>query len=560
MKRIQRIFGFSVLIASLVACVEKEYDFNKLSTEIVYDPKLAFTIGTMTVDLESLLSGYTDSSNIKVADDKTITVSIATNFRSVSAFESLPLPPQSMIVIPGFVFPPTMPAGGVVSRDTIINIPVTFFEDAEIDSLLVKILSYSLNGTSTYSSAFSQELTLSLLDMKQGNMVYVENFSVSPFNNLTNLNNAAGYMLRFRNITAGAGETRLYVRLTLRGSPGTPINPASSLNLTMQINQLDYKLVYGYIGQPYIMDIVDTFFIDFLGREFAKNIEWKDPSITLYTTNSYVAPTDFFVQSVKVVSYDNKELMTNPDNSKIQNPKDIAYPTLIGQVAKDSVICDRIGYSDMYNAIEKEAPKYIIMHLKSKANPHTKTHGNIMSDTSSIRSQVVMRLPIKFRSSGFSQTDTMDFELSKLATGGDSTNSNVKVTMKSMLFRIASSNSMPIDMRLQVYFVDENYQILDSLYKDSAGDNLIIKSGTIDPNTGRVSVPRLWKKDVIFDENQLKKLENTKHVIFRLTGITYDYANTKPYVTFFADDKLSITFAAQLQPSIHVYENKNNNK
>lgn len=544
-----------LMIALLVGCVEKEYDFNRLSTEIVYDPKLAFTIGTLNIDIESLLKGYTSGDNVNIAQDKTIIVAIATNFRTITAMESLSLPPQSQVVIPGFIFPPTMPGSGVVSRDTIITIPISFFSDAEIDSMLVKIFRYTLSGTSTYSSAFTQELTISLLDMHQGNMVYVENFPVTPSITAANQNHAAGYMLKLRNITPGAAETRLYVRLTLRGTPGSPIHPASTLNLAMQINELNYQLVYGYIGQPYILDILDTMYLDFLGREMAKNIEWKNPSYTLYTSNSYVAPTDFFVESMRVITYDDRVILTNPDNSKIQNPKDIAYPAQIGLVAKDSVICDKVGYSTFYRALEQEAPKQIVLQVKSKANPHAKTAYNIMSDTSSIRTRGVLRLQMTFRSSGFSQTDTMDFDLTGLATGGsNSEESNTKVTLKSMLFRIVSSNALPIDMRLQAYFVDENYQILDSLYKGQPEEHYIIKAGTIDANTGRINIPRIWKKDELFNEKQLKNMEKTKHIIFRLTSITADYADNKPFVTFFADSKLSITFAAQVQPSIHVYD------
>jgi len=544
----------------LFSCVEKEYDFNRLSTEIVYDPKLAFTIGTLNIDIESLLKGYTNSSNLQIAEDKTITIAIATNFYTVPAIEQLSLPPQSQVIIPGFVFPPTMPGTGIVSRDTIINIPISFFSDAEIDSMLVKIFRYTLSGSSTYSSAFMQELTISLLDMHQGNTVYLETFPVTSSINTQNQNNAAGYTLKFRNVTPGSAETRLYVRLTLSGTPGSPINPASTLNMALQINELNYRLLYGYIGQPYLLDILDTMYLDFLGREIAKNIEWKNPSYTLYTTNSYVVPSDLFVESMRVITYDDRVILTNPDNTKIQNPKDIAYPTQIGLVAKDSVICDKVGYSTFYKALEQEAPKSIILKLKSKANPHGKTPNNILSDTSSIRTRGVLRLPISFRSSGFSQTDTMDFDLSNLATGGsDSTNkSNAKVSLKYMLFRIVSSNTMPIDMQLQAYFVDENYQILDSLYKGLPNENYIIKAGTVDVNTGRVNVPRLWKKDVTFNEQQLKNIENTKHVIFRLTASTADYTANKPFVTFFTDSKLTLTFAAQIQPSIHVYQNKNN--
>ncbi len=556
MKRL--IYKIIPVIFIFSGCVEKEFDMNKLSTEIVYDPTLAFTIGTLDITIESLLKRYTDSSHININPEKKVNLIIETNLYSYDAQEGLPFPPQSNIIIPGFVFPSTIPGSGTVSKDTIINIPINFFSDAEIDSLLIKSLRYALVGSSTYSPSFNQELTISFLDMRKNSMVYLESFPMGPSVNVSNQNTATDYKLHFSNIIPGSATTRLYVKLTLSGTPGSPINPASVLNINMQINDLSYKHIYGYIGQPYLMDIEDTFKLDFLGRELAKNIEWKDPQISLFTTNSFIVPSNFFVESMRVVSYDGIVKDVSPDNSKIQNPTDIAYPTQIGKIAKDSVICTKTGYYKLYSSLENDAPKYLIVKLKSKANPYVKTKSNILCDTSRIQSKIQLKLSMNLRSSGFGQTDTMEFDMSKLA-GKEENNdseSNVNIKMKTMLFRIVTSNQLPIDMQLQVYFCDENFQKLDSLYRGQPEENFIIKSGTIDPNTGRVNVPKLWKKDLILDENQLKKLENTKYIIYKTTIITTDYVNDKPFVTFFSDAKLTISFIAQIQPSIHFYDNK----
>jgi hypothetical protein len=552
MKNTFKILSLVVSVALLGGCIEKEFDLNHLSSEIEYDPHLALTLGTMDITLEDLLKNYTSKDNIQTNDDGSITVLIEKNLQSYRADQTLQLPDQPVIYIPGFIFPSTMPASGSVTRDTLIPISVDFFADARIDSMLVKSLNYFLSGTSTFASNLSQELKISLLDMKKGNQEYSETYSLNSYINVNNANTAENYKLKFNNISDGKADTRLSIQFTLKGAAGSPIDPLSYLSLALKINQLNYHTLYGYIGQPYLLNFTDTFYLDFLNREMAKNIEWYNPKLAFYTQNSYVLPTDFFVESMQMITYDNKLISTNPDNTKIQNPKNIAYPSKYGETAYDSIICDRIGYNAAYNALNTQAPQKIVIKIKSKANPGGNIVQNVVGDTSSIKTRMVLSLPLNLRSSGFGYTDTMDFDIANLMSVNDSSN-NVNVSVKTMLFRVISNNQLPIDMTLQAYFVDENYNVLDSLYKGK-GNNYIIKSGTIDETTGRITSTKLYKQDFNFDEAQLDAIQDTKYLIYKVKMATTDYNTSMSFVKFFIDSKLKLSFAVKFQPSIHIYK------
>ncbi len=574
--KIAQIFIFLLSILYLISCVDKEFDLNRLSTEIEYNPKLAITIGTVSIELGDLLSDYTLPEYLKDNPDGSMLFIYEKDLPSFRAEQKINVPDQLPIVIPALAFPATIPASGEAIAQTTIDVPIVFSNNEKIDSMLVKSLSLSLTGTSSYNSAFSQELSLTFENMNKDTVIsstpqrisYVETVPISSIVNYITPNkyNAYRYMLTFTSVSPGNSTTKLKVVFKLRGTPGTPINPASSLNLVLKVEELKYRIMYGYIGQLDLLNITDTIDLSILGRELSKNIEWYKPQLKIEIKNSYKVPADFLIQSLFVTTYNNQLIDVSPNNALTEgnNPKyPIKRPAVLGQWAYDSVLCEKQkGYNSFYHALETQSPTNLIYTVISHANPYgeptNSTDYNILTDTSMVTGKMIFSLPIWLRSPGFGFTDTMDFDLSNMNNNNDDNNNddeenNTKVTLNSMLFRIISYNQMPIDMELQVYFVDENYNILDSLYK--TGDKYILRSGNIDEATGKVLTPKLWKKDAIFDQSQLKRIENTKKIIYNVKYISADYENTKPYVKFFKDSKLKLTFAAQFQPNIHIYDN-----
>jgi len=574
MKNISKALSIIVFVISVVvySCIDKDYDFDRISTDIQWDPKLALTIGTMNINIEDLLNSYSSDSVLIKNPDGSMTIVYEKPLESYTAEQKITLPEQIPFVIPGMIFPNIMPVSGEVSRDTSFTIPVIFSADQMIDSLKLKVFSLSASGYSTFSNNLSQMITITFTRMNKDTIIggtrqrltYFEDIPVQNNNiNYTTSarTNAYNYMLKFSNVQYGSSETNVNIKLTLRGTPGTPINPLSSVNVTLRINEIRYRLMYGYIGQPELLNAYSSMDVSIFSRDMSKNIEWKDPRTVLYCSSSYVVPADIFIQGLWVRSMNDVEFDVSPDNSQTQNPKDMKYPTKIGQVENDSVVMSKPAYSLFYNALETKSPKEIIYRIISRANPHGQgTQYNIISDTSVVRGKLVFTLPVWFRSSGFGYTDTMDFNLSNMGSDNNNDNnndeSNYSVKLKNLLFRTVTSNELPINMRLQVYFADENYTILDSLYTKES-NSYIIKSGKVDEVTGKVTAPYIWKNDAILSENQIKRIENAKFIIYKVTYNTYDYDNTKPYVKVFTDNKLKIIFAVKIQPEVTVTNNKN---
>lgn len=547
--------GFVALLAW--GCVDNEYDITDISMKMEYDPNLAFPIGSTTIKLGDLLEKYALPENLKEGTDGSFTVEYEEELEPLRGEQVFLVPLQNQIVVPGVIFPATIPASGSVTREVTFIFPVRFLETQQVDSLITKCFYANIWGQSTFDPALSLQAKIAFLDMKKDTVIggsktsltYTEEFSpTANYNYLTpNKYKAYNYKLRFSSTKDSVSETSVNVSLTLSGAAGTPINPASYFTAIMQLNELRYRVMYGYLGKKTILDMVYTFNVDFLNREMARNINWYNPQIGIKIRNSYAVPVQFSIDKIEMFSSVQNQLINVSPDATANNPRFINSPKAAFQEVSDNISFTKYnGYKSFYEGIENSAPKSIIYHVSAVANPDAVIDKhNIAMDTSAIFPKFYFKLPIWFRSGGFGYTDTLDFDLAGMQKD------NQDVELKSLLIRLVSINNMPIDMNLQAYFLDEHNNILDSMFNTAGQSRQVLKAGTVDPATSLVTAPTKTVKDISFTPSQLSKMKNMKKLIYKVSVATALY-DTQPnlYVKFQKQNSLKISFACQVQPKI----------
>jgi len=79
-----------------------------------------------------------------------------------------------------------------------------------------------------------------------------------------------------------------------------------------------------------------------------------------------------------------------------------------------------------------------------------------MADTSQVDPNLRLYLPIWFKAGNFGTVDTIKSPFSDLLNQ----NGKNKNSIESMLFRIISENTLPVDINLQIIFADSIYNRL----------------------------------------------------------------------------------------------------
>jgi hypothetical protein len=95
--------------------------------------------------------------------------------------------------------------------------------------------------------------------------------------------------------------------------------------------------------------------------------------------------------------------------------------------------------------------------------------------------------------------DTVDFD------GGDTED------METALIRIFSVNAFPVEIKLQVYMLDEAYLVLDKLMD---GDGFLLPPAAhAGPPDYRITAPARSTTDIAFDALKMQKLRKSKYMV-----------------------------------------------
>lgn len=150
-----------------------------------------------------------------------------------------------------------------------------------------------------------------------------------------------------------------------------------------------------------------------------------------------------------------------------------------------------------------------------------------MSDSSIFKADLKIEFPMKGYTTGFTIQDTVEFGIGEIKE------------ISSLAFRLNISNGFPVNARTQLYFTDDNYNILDSLFTTS--QDRIIESAEIDVN-GRVTIPTVRSADEVFEGIRLQHLFSAKKILVRGIINTKDAPTTvvQIYDDYKLDFKLGI--------------------
>jgi hypothetical protein len=308
---------------------------------------------------------------------------------------------------------------------------------------------------------------------------------------------------------------------------GNAIEDDDVLDISSQINNIDLRSAFGYIGQDTLMIEESSISLDFFANSFSGDIEFASPEFNFFIKNSYGVPVEVDLSGIK--GYQEN----SPDTTYLNftggvNPFAINYPTLdnMNEFEKTTISIN----SDNSNLSELLAAKPEVVTFKSFAhsNPDGPSDSyNFVTDQSRFDVNYEVVLPLWFRTDGFELKDTMDMDLEDAF--GDVN------MLKELITTLEVNNGLPVDLDIQLYFLDENYVMIDSLFTGT--NQYLITGANVDANGEVVSANNSAPK-VTLDEDRVDKLENVKKAIFSAGFRTSDF-NQDTKVKFYSDYSLS---------------------
>ena len=537
---IASILGATIIISSIQSCVKDNFELNKLAST-TWNPNLAVPLVYSSLTVQDILTKEDTQGQILVGTDNFCTLVYKGNLFSLLASDLIHIPDQNPTP---YTTPSLTPAQiAALSTNGTVTVPfsqtVNFISgttapNPKVDSITFKSGDIGISLSSDFK--FNGNILVTIPSAKKNGVVFSQVLPLVYSGTVPVLANAnynlTGYTF---DMTMGGTTFNQFVvnyAVTLTGT-GTPPLASDVVTLNQSLSNMQFGRIYGDIGQVALSPDKDTVEISIFKNALGMgSFSLVDPSVKVVITNSYGVP---IVASISQLEGYTPPALAYPITGS-PNPLPIYSPTWaqIGQTATGSYTLNNTN-SNIVSVINN-VPKNVVYQINSLSNPAGPTNNNFVLDTSRFKVDMELDLPLWGTAKDFWLVDTVHFKLDQ----------TISDDVESAMFRMYNSNGFPIDVDMQVYFVDTLYNVLDSLV---IPNQLILNSGVVSPVTGMVTSPTQKIYDAYVDRPRLLNLKNSKYILIRAVAATTNAgsSNVKIYSTYRLDVKLGVQFKLKVK-------------
>ena len=499
-----------LILASLDSCVKEEFNADLVDPTLQIHPGAAAPIGWANYRLDEILMDSLNPDEMVIGEDGFISMVYHNDGYSIEAADLISLPDVD------YRKPVNNPFKGTVDLDTLssevtfhdtIPIPLNFSgtSGAAVDSILVREGQMILRVSPAYPGMIFN------MDLRADT---VSEWQVSLDESITSDTvSLAGTMLP---VNPASNSIPMQLTLTLRPSPEV-ITAGPILDLNISITGFEYDVIYGYLGQFNVSAGPQSFPIDFFRRTVGGTFYFKEPRLSIRFRNSFGLPIQVDTLGFTAVGRDGQtssitgEGLPEPSDHRI-----LEYPgrEQMGQTVKDSIILDRDN-TDLFDLLGT-SPDEISVRMGGSTNPNGEDHRNFLLDTSRLSISTELLLPLYGYADLLLIADTLDFIFSDFYD-------NPPQEIKRLFFRLDFRSLLPVDITTQLYFLDQDYTMLDSLFHDEGDLRQIVKGSPTDGNgVAQPSTPD--PVEIELTRQQIDNISSSHYIIARgrVTTTGYD--------------------------------------
>ncbi|MFT5166539.1 MAG: hypothetical protein ACI8P3_001771 [Saprospiraceae bacterium] len=217
-----------------------------------------------------------------------------------------------------------------------------------------------------------------------------------------------------------------------------------------EAKDFEYSHIEGIWSNESFTLAIDTINIDIAENWVDGQISFEDPKLTINLSNSIGVPISIKTQNMIAYTADGNAI---PVTSVFDDGYMVNYPALteIGQEKTDQIILDKNNSNivSVFNAL----PEYITYEVIAILNPENSSGIGFVSDNSTVKGNIEVEIPIYGTASGFTLETNTDFDMEDFEDMAYGT------------FKLITINEIPLDLNMQLYFMDESDNIIDSLFE-----------------------------------------------------------------------------------------------
>ena len=291
--------------------------------------------------------------------------------------------------------------------------------------------------------------------------------------------------------------------------------------IAVTISELEFEYAEGYLGNQIYEGGRDTINIDFFENWIQGDVYFENPKITFNFENSFGIPTRSVVNVFDIFTVEGEVLPL--ESAVLENGIDFPYPGLneIGEVKEEAFIFTKDNSN--IDVVLGSGPVAIDYDVNAFTNPDSLTDiRGFITDSSYYKVRVDVELPLHARASNFLARDTIDIDLTDFSEANYAE------------FKLITDNSLPLNVDIQAYFLDENNSVVDSLLDDQ---QRLIQGAPID-NDGNVVESAATTTFVSFLHDRFAKIKTAKKIVLVAIFSTVNDGNISVRITEDQDIKI----------------------
>ncbi len=346
-----------------------------------------------------------------------------------------------------------------------------------------------------------------------------------------------GYFIDFTQSTDNDPYNHLDVDMTINIVKSDYIaDDNDNITFTLELDGMDFELVYGDFGPGSYLLGKDTIdfnpFTEFVDADFYLS----DPRINLRINNGIgLGNTNSFVEDLMYIDNNGSlnEVLYNPDAIQPM----INAPVTVGQFAETF---EQISNEDGdLSAMMSPNVRQLIYGIYGVINNNPPNTQSFIHRDYGVSANLDVEIPMYGRIGDIDFTDTLDFDLGEQLAEVDSL--VIKTNMESYF---------PANAYLQIYFLDADKNLLDSLYH-SDFDLPLIQSPEIGPDGKPIDEePVLTVKEALVSRSTVSNMVDCNYLVLRYSFETADFEDgteVKLFDEYYINAKLGFQATGRIE-------------
>lgn len=373
--------------------------------------------------------------------------------------------------------------------------------DIDIDEVRIKggFLNYALPNRYNHPVT----VTLSIPDAKLNGVPFSVSADLPAYSGagtpptFENLNSP----VELRNYILTIPNDSLYFEYSIVDGGGVELTPP--IQTIVSFTNLRFSYMEGYLGQELYAGGRDTVVVDFFDNYLEGDIFFEDPTITMTLTNTFGVPALAQVSVMNVVDVDGNIVPIT--GTAIDEGFYFNFPTVPGDTAYTTFVFDNSN-SNIAEVLSAR-PVALDYEIDALINPDGDTGiVGFLTDSAAYSATVDVELPLYGTASGFVVRDT--FPINLMDRFGE---------VVGVDFRLTTRNGIPLSVRIEGTFLDENDNALADL---TDGRLQLLEAAPIDGNGNVTSEGEPLINEVTFEEERLAAIRSADRLVLTMTFST----------------------------------------